>query len=64
MKLYNEYVADPTDVKKREALEGAEAAYAAHEDYQAFSSKGEAQPEYLKAMDFMDILAPRLRYFN
>eukprot|EP00974_Lingulodinium_polyedra_P015888 1542416-Lingulodinium_polyedra.AAC.1 len=25
---------------------------------------GEEQPEYLKAMDFMDVLTPRIRYFN
>eukprot|EP00974_Lingulodinium_polyedra_P101945 9873511-Lingulodinium_polyedra.AAC.1 len=57
-------MADPTNDEKRKAAEAAEAAYVAQEDYQTFSSKGEAQPEYLKAMDFMDSLAPGLRFFN
>eukprot|EP00974_Lingulodinium_polyedra_P069904 6764219-Lingulodinium_polyedra.AAC.1 len=60
LKLYNEFLADPTNEERRQALEAAEAAYVAREDYKTFSSKGEAQPEYLKAMLFMDILAPRL----
>eukprot|EP00974_Lingulodinium_polyedra_P106483 10307539-Lingulodinium_polyedra.AAC.1 len=64
MKLFNEYMAGPTNDEKRKAVEAAEAAYVAREDYQTFSSMGEAQPEYLKAMDFMDILAARPRYFN
>eukprot|EP00974_Lingulodinium_polyedra_P097006 9402851-Lingulodinium_polyedra.AAC.1 len=57
-------MAVPENEDKRKALEEAEAAHAAYGDYQAFKDKGELQLEYLKAMDFMDILCPRFRYFN
>eukprot|EP00974_Lingulodinium_polyedra_P098082 9508352-Lingulodinium_polyedra.AAC.1 len=50
--------------RKGKALEEAEAAHAAYEDYQTFKDKGAAQPEFLKAMDLMDLLCPRFRYFN
>eukprot|EP00974_Lingulodinium_polyedra_P008514 812299-Lingulodinium_polyedra.AAC.1 len=45
---------------QRRAVEEAEAKLAAHNDYEAFKGMGEEQPEYLKAMDFMDVLTPRI----
>eukprot|EP00974_Lingulodinium_polyedra_P041772 4012167-Lingulodinium_polyedra.AAC.1 len=64
MKLFDAFMADPENEENKRAVEEAEAAHAAYDDYLTFRNKGKAQPEYLKATDFMDILSPRLRYFN
>eukprot|EP00974_Lingulodinium_polyedra_P100297 9715135-Lingulodinium_polyedra.AAC.1 len=57
-------MADPENEMKQKAVEDAEEKFSASEDYNTFKEKGEKQADYLKAMDFMDILCPRFRYFN
>ena len=65
LKLYNEYQADPGNPEKREAVEEAEMKLGEMSDYHTCSVFGNKdQPEYLKALDFVDTIAPRIRYFN
>eukprot|EP00974_Lingulodinium_polyedra_P013375 1295044-Lingulodinium_polyedra.AAC.1 len=55
---------DPSNEEKKKAVEEAKAKLAARNDYVTFKDMGEEKPEYLKAMDFMDVLTPKIRYFN
>ena len=65
MRLFNEQQEDPGNLEKREAVEEAERKLAGMNDYHTCSIYGtESQPEYLKALDFVDKVTPRIRYFN
>ena len=58
MKLLDAFMAGPENEEKQRAVEEAETAHAVYEYYRNFRNKGEAHPEYLKAMDFDGHLEP------
>ena len=64
LKSYEEFQQDPDSVTKREAVEDAEMKLASMSDYHTCSVCGPQQPEYLKALDFVDTITTRIRYFN
>ena len=61
---FNKYMDDPTNVDLKNRVEELEATYAATRDYQTLIEKGDQQVAYLKALDFVDALGPRLRLYN
>eukprot|EP00975_Prorocentrum_lima_P055568 11651229-Prorocentrum_lima.AAC.1 len=52
---YNQYMADPSQ-ENLTLLEEAEEVLVEHKSYQTCQGYGDKQEEYLKAMDFMDML--------
>ena len=61
---FNKYMDDPTNVDLKNRVEELEAKHAAASDYQTLIEKGDQQVAYLKALDCVDALGPRLRLYN
>eukprot|EP00975_Prorocentrum_lima_P062037 12883407-Prorocentrum_lima.AAC.1 len=53
-----------TSQQNVEAFERAEELVLSRTDYQAYKYYGEKQAEYLKALDFMDILTGKIKFYN
>eukprot|EP00975_Prorocentrum_lima_P066249 12908049-Prorocentrum_lima.AAC.1 len=56
---YDIYMQEPT-AQNLEELNRAEETLLSHTEYQACKDYGDKQVEYLKALDFMDILTEKL----
>ena len=63
-KAFDDYMNDPKNEEKKRAVEEMEEAYAATRDYQTCLEKGEQQVDYLKALDFVDTIGPKMRIYN
>eukprot|EP00974_Lingulodinium_polyedra_P009440 904419-Lingulodinium_polyedra.AAC.1 len=59
-RIFADFMEGPATEEKKKVVEEAEAKLAARSDYETFKDMGEEQPEYLKAMDCMDILTARI----
>ena len=55
---------DPTNEEKVQLCEQAEAELLAEDDYSTATDRGEKQTEYLKALDFDDIIVKGWRVYN
>eukprot|EP00975_Prorocentrum_lima_P040708 8545731-Prorocentrum_lima.AAC.1 len=61
--LYQTTLANPSVQSMRE-YDRAEAEFFRLSDYQACAEFGRQQAEYLKSLDFMDILTDKIRIYN
>jgi len=60
---YQEYLKDPSE-ENLKTLEDSEDKLASTKEYTTGSEFGELQHEYLKALDFLDMLTEDLRFYN
>eukprot|EP00975_Prorocentrum_lima_P058894 12350659-Prorocentrum_lima.AAC.1 len=61
--VYKQAMNDASD-QNMQAYEQAEELLLSRMDYKACQEYGERQAEYLKALDFMDILTDKIRIYN
>eukprot|EP00975_Prorocentrum_lima_P034517 7254054-Prorocentrum_lima.AAC.1 len=60
---YEVYMQDPY-AKNLEEVDRVEDWLLSQTEYQACKEYGDKQTEYLKSLDFMDILTEKLRFYN